>query len=180
MASGSDRWRGPARWLAYCIAGLAAAANPAWAGTFSAKDAAIIAKAMGFLDPAPPGGVLAVLYSDAASKADADAVAALFQGGLSSTGGSITAKAVDAAGLGDGSGFVGVIVASGAATPGAMAAAKAHHIPCITADPSLVQSGACVMTVASDPKVDITVSRAAATSAGVNFSSAFAMLIHEI
>ena len=155
---------------------------PAHAATLSAKDSAIIAKAIGFLDPAPSGGVVAVAYDggNAASKADADAIATLFSGGLAEGSNSVTAKPVDVASLGDGSGYVAVIAAQSASGDKIMQAIKAHHIPCITADAPVVQSGQCVMSVESDPKVQITVNHAAAQAIGVSFQSAFRMLIHEI
>ena len=150
------------------------------AASLSGKDLQIIAKAIGFLDPPPPGGVVAVVYSDAASKADADEIVAGFGGGLASSGGTVTAKSVDAGALGSGSGYVAIILASGAATDAVSSASKAHRIPCVTGSTALVQSGACVMAVQSQPKVSITVSHSAAQAAGIAFSSAFAMLIHEI
>ncbi len=150
------------------------------AASLSGKGVQIIAKAMGFLDPAPPGGVIAVVYSDAASKADADGIVTSFGDGLASSGGTVTAKAVDAAALGGGSGYIAMILATGAATDAVAAAAKAHKIPCITASSALVQSGACIMAIQSDPKVSILVNHAAAQAAGIGFASAFAMLIHEI
>jgi hypothetical protein len=171
------RFRDAALLFAVLLVGVV---QPARALPLSAKDVQIIAKAMGFLDPAPAGGMGAVVYTDAATESDADAIVANFGAGLASSGGTITAKAVDVAGLGDGSGYVGIILASGVSTPAANAAAKAHKIPCITADTALVQSGGCTMAVQSDPKVSITVNHAAAQAAGISFASAFAMLIHEI
>ncbi len=157
-------------------------AGTADAGTFSAKDTQIIAKAIGFLDPAPAGGVIAIAYdaSSPASKADADAIAGFFAGGLAEGSSTVTAKTVDVAALGDGSGYIAVIAAQGVSDDKVMQAAKAHHIPCVTADAAAVQSGQCVMSVNSDPKVDIVVNHAAALATGVLFQSAFRMLIHEV
>ena len=157
-------------------------ASAATAATLTAKDAQIIAKAIGFLDPSPAGGVVAVAYDagNAASKADADAIAGLFAGGLAEGSNTVTAKAVDGATLGDGSGYIAVILAQAGSGDKVMAAAKAHHIPCISAEAAQVQAGTCVMSVSSDPKVDITVNHAAAQATGVSFQSAFRMLIHEI
>lgn len=154
----------------------------AFAATFSAKDTQIIAKAIGFLDPPPSGGTVAVVYDPAnpASKTDADAIAALFAGGIAEGGSSLTAKSIDFAALGDGSGYVAMIAAQSATSDKIILAAKAHHIPCITADAGSVQSGQCVMSVKSDPKVEIIVNYAAAQAAGVSFQTAFSMLIHQI
>ena len=160
-------------WLA--CGGSAAAAS------LSSRDVLIIAKALGFLDPAPQGGVVAVVYSagDNASKADAMAIVALFGGGLASGGGTITARAIDTGSLGDGSGFVAIILAAGVEKAGAAAQAP-HRLLSITAAEGLVQSGRCVMAVRSEPRVEITVNRAAAQAAGVAFTAAFGMLVHQI
>src|SRR5271167_1687961 len=68
-------------------------AGGAHAASLSEKDVHVISKVLGFLDPAPTGGTVAVVYAsgDAASKADADGIAALFGGGLAVGAGSVTA-----------------------------------------------------------------------------------------
>jgi hypothetical protein len=156
-------------------------AHPAAAASLSGRDVQIIAKALGFLDPPPPGGTVAVVYAsgDAASKADAAAIVALFGGGLASGGGTVTAKEIDTRSFGDGTGYVAVILAAGVGNT-ALATAMKHGLLCITAADGLVQSGRCVMAVHSEPRVDITVNRAAAQAAGVGFTAAFGMLVHEI
>ena len=168
--------------VALALALALCAPSAAGAASLTPKDAQIIAKALGFLDPPAAGGTVAVVYGsgNAASKADADGIASLFEGGLSFGGGTLNAKAVDVASLGDGSGFVAIIVATGGQGDAVMAAAKAHKMLCATADAALVQGGKCIMAVQSDPKVDITVSRDAAKAASIGFASAFSMLIHEI
>ena len=166
-----------------CLSGaLMSWMQPGLCASLSQKDLQVTAKALAFLDPAPSGGVVAILYAkgDGASQADANAIAALFGDGLTGGSATFTAMVIDSGALGDGSGFVAVVLATNADAAAAMAASKAHHIPCITASAAAVQSGACTVAIQSDPKVDITVSHAAATSAGVGFSSAFRMLIHEI
>jgi hypothetical protein len=44
----------------------------------------------------------------------------------------------------------------------------------------MVRDGRCVMAVHAAPRVEITVNRAAAQAAGVGFTAAFGMLVHEI
>jgi hypothetical protein len=148
----------------------------------SSKDLQIVAKGLGFLAPPAPGGTVAVIYSASspASKADADEIAGLFGDGVASKAGGLKAKAVDVASLGGGAGYLAVIVVAGVHGDAAIAAAKAHKIPCITAVVALVQGGHCVMAVQSGPKVEITVNHDAAQSAGISFTSAFRTLIHEI
>ena len=43
-----------------------------------------------------------------------------------------------------------------------------------------VQAGQCVMSVKSDPKVEILISRSAAATSNVGFGSAFLLMAHEI
>ncbi len=137
---------------------------------------------MGFLDPAPHGGTVGVVYAptDPASRADAEAIISLFGAGLASGGGVVTAKAVSSAALGDGAGLIAVILATGAGEGGASAVARLHGMLCITAVEELVQSGHCIMAVHSQPRVEITINRAAAQTAGVSFTPAFSMLVHEL
>jgi hypothetical protein len=99
----------------------------------------------------------------------------LFGDGLDSGGGKVTAKAIDAAMLGDGHGYVAIILAASEA-----GSTSAHGLLSISAADALVQSGHCVMVVHSSPRVEITVNRAAAQAAGVAFTAAFGMLVHEI
>ncbi len=168
-------------WRAAVAAVWLICAGPAAAASLTNRDAQIIAKVLGFLDPAPAGGVVAVLYAsgDAASKADAAAVVALFGDGLASGGGKVTARAVDARLFGDANGYVAIILAAGASNVDA-AGAKAHGLLSISAADALVQAGHCVMVVHASPRVQITVNRAAAQAAGVGFTAAFGMLVHEI
>jgi hypothetical protein len=141
----------------------------------------IIAKALGFLDPAPPGGTVAVIYDQgvAGSKDDAEAIVRLFGDGLASGGGAVKGRAVSAGALGDGSGYIAIIMAAGAEATGATPAGQ-RRLLSITAADGLVRSGRCVMAVHSEPRVEIIVNRAAAQAAGIGFTAAFGMLVHEI
>jgi hypothetical protein len=152
-------------------------ATKADAASLSSRDAQIIAKVVGFLDPAPSGKVIAVLYArgEAASKSDADAIVRLFDGGISSGGGTITAKAIEAGSLGDGAGYIAIIFAIDAGP-----AHQPEKLLTITAVDDLVRSGQAVMAVHSQPRVEIIVNRAAAQAAGIGFTAAFGMLVHEI
>jgi hypothetical protein len=155
-------------------------AAPASAGSLSGEDVQIVARALGFLDPSPDGGVIAVVYAGTEAKADADAIVAAFGSGQRSGAGVATARAVDSAALGDANGYIAIIVAAATPPERAMAAARLRHIPCITGNTDLIAAGHCVMSVKSEPNVTITVNLAAAQAAGLTFASAFRMLIHEI
>jgi len=164
------------------IAGWLAVIPPLRAASMTARDVTIIAKALGFLEPPPHGGIVAVLYAagDAASREDAAAIVALFGDGIASGGGMVTARAVAVDALGAGVGFVAIIVAAGVEDASGVVSPGGHKILTITAVDSLVRSGRCVMAVHSQPRVDITVNRAAAQAAGIGFIAAFGMLVHEI
>jgi hypothetical protein len=145
------------------------------------RDVQIIAKALGFLEPPPPSGTVAVVYERAVpgAREDAEAIALLFGEGLASGNGTVTGRAIDAGSLGDGAGYIAIIVAAGAENTGATQAGR-HRLLSITAADALVRSGRCVMAVHSEPRVEITVNRAAAQAAGIGFTAAFGMLVHEI
>lgn len=61
----------------------------------------------------------------------------------------------------------------------AQAAMRAHTVT-ITSDQSCVTSGRCVVAIATSPRVQITVNRAAARAVDAKFGSAFLMLVKEI
>jgi len=156
--------------------------SSAHAGTLTQKDTQILGKALGFLDPAPPGdGVIAIAYNAAnpASKADADAIAGFIGDGLAAGSQTLKLKIVDAATLGNGAGYSAIIAAQGASGDAVMAAAKGHKIVCASGEIAEVQAGKCIMSIQSDPKVDIGVNHAAALATGIDFASAFRMMIHE-
>ncbi len=77
-------------------------------------------------------------------------------------------------------GYIAVIAAAGVKVEQVATATRALHIACITADATAVQSGQCVMSVKSEPKVEILVSRSAAASSNVGFGSAFLLMAHQL
>jgi hypothetical protein len=160
-------WRAATR-VALCLL-LAAGIEAANAASLTQKDVQILVKAIGFLEPPPSGnGTVAIAFepSNPASKADADAIAGYFGDGLKA--GAATLKAVvTPVGSLSGGGFVAVVAAAGV---------KAEQVSTATA----VQAGQCVMSVKSDPKVEILISRSAAASSNVGFGSAFLLMAHEI
>lgn len=53
-------------------------------------------------------------------------------------------------------------------------------VPCITTDIEQVRSGTCTIGIRSKPKVEVFVSRAAATATGITFSTVFRVMITEL
>jgi hypothetical protein len=156
--------------------------STASATSLTQKDVQILTKAIGFLEPPPSGaGTIAVAFdpSDPASKQDADAIAGFFGGGLKAGGATLTPKVTEVGQLAAG-GYIAVIAAAGVKVEQVATATRALHIACITADATAVQSGQCVMSVKSEPKVEILVSRSAAASSNVGFGSAFLLMAHQL
>jgi hypothetical protein len=172
----------PAVWGLALALLTAVGAGGADASSLTQKDVQILAKAIGFLEPAPTGAAtVAIAYdpADPASKQDAEAIAGYFGDGLKAGAAILKPKVTEVGQLSTG-GFVAVVAAAGVKIDQIAAATRALHVACITADASAVQAGQCVMSVKSDPKVEILVSRSAAASSSVGFGSAFLLMAHEI
>jgi hypothetical protein len=165
-----------------CTLLAATAGVPARADGLTQKDVQILAKALGFLAPAPAGdAVVAIAFdpADPATRKDAETVAGYFGDGLKAGSAILKPKVVELSQLRAG-GFVAVIVAAGVKGDQIASASKSLRVACITADASAVESGQCLMSVKSTPKVEILISRSAAAGSGVGFGSAFLLMAHEI
>ena len=160
------------------------------AGAFSAqaetskKDVQIASRAVSFMTNAPTGAVTAAVVYDpanAASKADADAIVAAIGGGLKAGKATLTAKLVSTDSLGDLAGAKVVFIAEDTASQHAaiFSASSAQSILVISTDMSCVDAGNCIVGVASKPKVEIVVSKAARAAAGIDFKPAFLMMVKE-
>jgi len=159
--------------------GLAAQAR---AGTLTEKDVRTLGRAFGFLDPAlSADGVVAVAYvaGNDASLKDAQAIASYFGDGLKAGAVTLKPKLVDVSALGAGGAYAAIIAAQGASGEAVMAAARTRKIVCASGEPEQVQAGRCIMTIRSEPRVEIGMNRAAASAAGIGFAAAFRMMIHE-
>jgi hypothetical protein len=161
---------------------IAFSAPLANAGSLTRKDVQTLGKAFAFLDPAAPAdGLIAVVYATGndASRKDAETIASYFGDGLRVGGAMLKPRLVDLAGLGDGAGYAAIIAAEGASGEAVMAAARSHKIVCASGELEQVRAGNCIMAISTDPKVEISVNRAAASAAGIGFAAAFRMMIHE-
>jgi hypothetical protein len=169
-------------WLLAWIVFVADAPSQALAASMTTKDVQILAKVIGFLEPAPSGVVtVAVAYDpgNTDSRKDAEAIAAYFGDGLKAGAAFLKPQLVEVGQLATG-GFVAVIAASAVKIDQVFAATKALHIACVTADADAVQIGQCLMSVKSVPKVEILLNRSAASISGVSFGSAFLLMAHEV
>lgn len=158
------------------MAPLAAHADPA-------KDISIAGRALTFLENGPTGKVVMGIVFDPskpASVAEKNAVMAAIGGGLNAGAVTITGKPVEAGDVGGVGGVGALYVTTGVNAGPVGAAAKAKKIITIGSDVSCATSGACVMSVSGDPKVEIVVSRSAAAAVGAVFKAAFRMMIREV
>jgi hypothetical protein len=155
----------------------AALLSPAEAG-FTAKDAQVLGRVLGFLDPAPPSSVtLALVYDSPASKAAADALAGQIAGKAGNF--TLVPKVVKSSDIG-GSGANAILLMDGVSGSFAADAVKAKKIPCFTSDSALVKSGGCLISIKTDGKVEILVSGSLQKASGVGFGAAFRMMITEV
>lgn len=157
--------------------------SPGLAHAEAAKDLAVAGRALTFLENGPSGhAVLGVVYDPAkpGSVAEKNALMAALGAGVSAGAVTLSGKAVDADSVGGVSGVAALYVTSGVNYGAVGAQAKARKLLTIGSASACVQSGACVMGVTTEPKVEITVNRSAAASVGAVFKAAFRMMIKEI
>lgn len=167
--------------LALCAMALVAA--PISAHADAAKDLQVAGRALTFLENGPTGkATLGVVFdpSKPASVAEKNAIMAAIGGGLSAGALTLGGKPVEAGDVAGVSGVAALYITTGVNAGPVGAAAKAKKIITIGSDMSCVTSGACVMSVSADPKVEIVVSRSAAAAVGAVFKAAFRMMIREV
>jgi hypothetical protein len=166
-------------------AALAAAVvcGPGLAHADPAKDLQVAGRALTFLENGPTGRVvLGVVFDPAkpASVAEKNAVMAAIGGGYAAGAVTLVGKPVEADDVAGAAGVNAFFVTGGVNYGAVGGAAKARKIVTIGSAPACVASGACVMGVTTDPKVEIVVNRSAAAAVGVAFKAAFRMMIKEI
>lgn len=166
-------------------AGLAAAVafGPGLAHADPAKDLQVAGRALTFLENGPTGrAVLGVVFDPAkpASVAEKNAVMAAIGGGYAAGAVTLVGKPVEADDVAGAAGINALFVTAGVNYGAVGAAAKARKIVTIGSSPACVNSGACVMGITTEPKVEIVVNRSAAAAVGAAFKAAFRMMIKEI
>ena len=161
----------------------AAVWGPSLAHADPAKDLQVAGRALTFLENGPSGrAVLGVVFdpSKPASVAEKNAVMAAIGGGYAAGTVTLVGKPVEADDVAGVAGVNALFVTGGVNYAAVGAAAKARKIVTIGSGPACVNTGACVMGVSTDPKVEIVVNKSAAAAVGVAFKAAFRMMIKEI
>lgn len=139
------------------------------------KDVQTIAKAIGFIEGAPKGDIeVAVVVDGTAGKEGADQFVSLGKAEK------LTGKIISPAELSSTSAKV-VFIPSGISNFDAIfSAATSKKLITISNSDACIKAKKCAVAVNTDPKVDITVSKSAASQTGVTFGSAFKMMTKEV
>jgi hypothetical protein len=143
----------------------------------TARDLQLMARAVGFVNGLPRGSVDAVIVDGP----NAAALHALMGGGVSGGGVTLAPRRVALADLA-GSGARVIIVPEGQASAHAAVAQAARQMNAVTVstDMSCVRAGRCIIGVVAQPRVEIVVSRDAASAANISFGQAFRVMIREL
>lgn len=161
---------------------ICAAALAVGSPTTAELNVPVAVRVLSFVQPPQTGAVpVAVLFvpGNETSEAEAEAIDRATRAS-SSTG--IRTRRVPVAAMGSLSGYKVAFVTKGlrAEQGGIAEAAVRSSVLTISSDPTCVQQAHCVVGIATSPKVQITVNRAAARAAKIRFGSAFLMLVKEI
>ena len=142
---------------------IGASASEALAEGMDVKQVRIAAKVFSFLQNKPSPGAVVVVVSGAA---DAALLASALQN-----------LKINEGGVKDVAGALAVFVKS---TADANAAKSVNpRVLIIGADAGCVDASACIIAVETTPKTSVYLSRAAASSAGIDFDTSFKMLVTE-
>jgi len=143
----------------------------------------VATRVISFLQPAPSGAIAAaIIYEPGNAASEAEAASIERAGPLLVGKGTLRLKRVSVGALGQLAGMrVAFVTAGLREQEGQIAAAAARQSTLtITSDLVCVQAAHCVVAISSGSHVQITVSRAAAKAAKIQFGSAFLMLVKEI
>lgn len=145
----------------------------------------VAVRVLSFLQP-PPSGVtpVGIVFEpgNAVSEGDAAALERSIGGGLSAGRALVRTRRIPVTALSGMAGLRAAFVTGGLRNEqaGVAAAAARLSVVTITSDLDCVAAARCIVGISSTPRVQITVSRAAARSANIHFGSAFLMLVKEI
>lgn len=164
------------------LAGIAHGQTPPSAPSFTATDIEVLNKLLTFVRPAVKGdGIIAIAYrpGNAASKADAEAIAATIGHGIMTGTAHLRPVPVPANQL-MADEFDIIIPADKAPMQEVAAAWASHHALCVTSHIARVRAGTCTLGIASRQRVTIVLNTKAARRARVDFAAALLLMIEEV
>lgn len=165
------------------VVGVSAALSLAMPLAAADLNLPVATRVISFLQPAPSGVIAAaIVYEPGNAASEAEAASIERAGPLVAGKGTLRLKRVPVGALGGLSGVRVAFVTTGLRDQQGQigAAAARQSILTITSDLACVQTAHCTVAISSSPRVQITVSRAAAKAANIQFGSAFLMLVKEI
>ncbi len=174
------RWKPPG--LAVLLLLAVAEPRAAMAASLSPQEVQVLGKALGFVQALPAGATtIAVVHAsgDAGSRADAEQIAAEIGAGFRIGSVVLKPQVIDVAALATIEPAV-IVAAAGANGEAVMRASRERRALCVTGELAAVQSGSCMMTIRSNPRVEIILNAEAARAAGVGFPIAFQMMVREL
>ncbi|WP_174503092.1 hypothetical protein [Acidiphilium sp. C61] len=164
------------------VAGTAHGQTPSSVPSFTATDIKVLNKLLIFLRPAvKANGIIAIAYrsGNAASKADAEAIAAMIGHGFMTGTAHLRPVPVPANRL-LADKFEIIIPADETPMQEVAAASASHHALCVTSHVARVRAGTCTLGIVSQQRVTIVLNTKAAHRAGVSFAAALLLMIEEV
>ena len=147
------------------------------------QDMQIVGRVLHFRNAVAPGGLIVVIVynaADARSHDEAAALSALLDHGL--VVGDLVLKPclVEQAQLGRITGYGAILTTVGVDQQRLGVVLKQRQVPCLTRHPEQVEHGSCIVAIGSIPRVSIVVNERNAVLDGVQFATAFRMMVQEI
>ena len=147
------------------------------------QDILVAGRVLQFRDPPSSGEiVVAIVFdvTDASSRDEANATAALFGRGQSVGDLILRPKLIEQKSLAASTGYGVIFTASGVNEHLLAASLKLRGVPCLTRHLEQVEHGACTVAICSNPRVSIVVNSANAAMASTSFAIVFRMMVREI
>jgi hypothetical protein len=141
----------------------------------------LIAQSLNFLQHAPKGPVILGIVYPPASPGEAHQIEAAFGDGVQSGALTLRPRLLTVNEAFNAQGIIGLLLTD-AALPDAPAIASAmagKGVLTVASDPAAVSAGVVVMAVRIVPRIEIYLSRSAARTAGIEFSTPFRMMLQE-
>ena len=172
--------------LGTCLS-FAALMLSAWAPSTeqapSLQDIQVAGRVLHFQVPPYSGEIVVAIVFDQhqpASVAEANALGALLGTGLPVGNLTLRPRLVEQRQLSAPGDYGAIFAASGVDDQLLSAGLRSHRVLCLTRHLGQVEHGACVVAICSEPQVVIVVNETNASAVGLQFATAFRMMVREI
>ncbi len=147
------------------------------------QDVQVAGRVLHFQEPPFAGEVVVAIVFDQsqpASLVEAHALDALLGAGLAVGNLTLLPRLVEQRQLAGSAGYGAIFLTSGADDQLLAASLRSHRVLCLTRHLEQVEHGACVVAICSEPQVVIVVNETNASAVGLQFATAFRMMVREI